>query len=190
MISTLSATSLARAQCRRPDLIEQVLVIGEHPTLSDLVVSDAKDPYRLPDRALTVALHPPSGEDHRTLVVGEHSADDDAKRRARQIASCDEVAQDLIPAPIVASYCAAPRHVPRDVLAEHRAHVLLVAAGVEAILGVVKLADQAGISMRLRHPAQYRDFRRSRCKASSLRRLTRTDLGGDRSRGSGEMVIG
>src|SRR6516225_853149 len=137
-----------------------------------------KTPTVSPGGALTVALDLPSGEDHRTLVVGEHATHHDAKRRTRQLASRDEVAQDLIPAPIVASYCAAPRHVPRDVLAEHRAHGLLVASGVEAILGVVKLADQPGISMRLRHPAQYRDLRRSTgqsvvAQETDLDRLTR-----------------
>ena len=71
-----------------------------------------------------MALHLSSGEDHGALVVGEHAAHVDAKRRARQLASREEVAQDLIPAPIVAGYRAGARHVPRDVLGEHRAHVL------------------------------------------------------------------
>src|SRR5438874_2339548 len=144
--------ALPRAGGRRPDLVERVLVIGKHPTLCDLVVGDAKDPYRLPGGGHTVALHLASGKDDRALIVGKHAAHDDAKRRLRQLASCGEVAQDLIPAPIVAGYEAAPRHVPRDVLGKHRAHVLLAASRIEAILGLVELADQLGTQMHFDVP--------------------------------------
>src|ERR1700730_13058446 len=104
---------LPQADGRGPYLIEGILIIGKHPTLGDLLISDAKDPHHLPGAGLAVALHLTSGEDHRALIVSEYAVYDDAKRRVRQLATCDEVAQDLIPAPIDASYCAAPRHVPR-----------------------------------------------------------------------------
>src|SRR5205823_11494465 len=104
MTSTVSPAALPRADGRRPDLVERVLVIRKYPTLGDLLVGDAKDPDRLPGGGLTVALHLASSKDHRALIVGEHPPHQDAKRRVRQLASCDEVAQDLIPAPVVASY--------------------------------------------------------------------------------------
>src|SRR5262245_14217529 len=120
MTSRSSATPLPRSPGPGPDLVERVLVIGKHPTLGDRAVSDAKDRHGLPGEALTVALHLASGEDHGALVVGEHAANDDAKRRVRQLASHDEVAQDVIPAHVVASDRAATRHVPHDALREHR----------------------------------------------------------------------
>ena len=168
--------ALPRAGGRRPDLVERVLVIRKHPTLGDLVVGDAKDPYRLPGRGHTVALHLASGKDDRALIVGKHAAHDDAKRRLRQLASCDEVVQDLIPAPIVASYAAAPRHVPRDVLGEHRAHVLLAASGIEAVLGVVELADQLGAQMHFESRAVSRLLRVSGQEDSLRGRLTRAEF--------------
>src|ERR1700686_877268 len=142
---------LPKAGSRGPDLVEGILVIGKYPTLGDLAIGDTKDPHHLPGAGLTVALHLASGEDHRALIVGEYAVHDDAKRPVRQLATCDEVAQDLIPASIDASYRAAPWHMPRDVLGEHRAHLPLVAPGVEAILGVVEVADQTCTQMRLRH---------------------------------------
>jgi hypothetical protein len=42
--------------------------------------------------------------------------------------------------------------VPDHVVGEHRAHWLLIASGVEAILAIVEVADQLRVRMRIRHP--------------------------------------
>src|SRR5450756_2059368 len=58
---------------RGPDLIEGVLVMGNHPALGDLAAGDTKDAHGPPPEGFTAVPHLASGEDHRTLIISEHS---------------------------------------------------------------------------------------------------------------------
>jgi hypothetical protein len=65
----------------------------------------------------------------------------DSECAVRDRASPEEVAWHLIAAAIFARDRALAGHVPREVVCEHRSCRRLLAAGVEAILVVMKVAD-------------------------------------------------
>ena len=135
----------------RPNVVEERLVVGEHPALCDPMFGDPKDGHGAPLEGFAAASTLARGEDDRALVVGEHSVDGDLECRVTQLASPEEVVQHVISAPIFIRDRALTGHMPDDVIRQHRTHGLLLAAGIELILAIMKGADQLLVRMLAGH---------------------------------------
>lgn len=123
-----------------------------HPALGDLAAGDAEDAHGSPRNDLTSMLHLAAGEDHCSLVVGEHPTNIDTERCIAQLASSRKVAQHRLAPPVVACDRAVTGHMPGHVVAEHRSDGSLLCPCIEAILLFVELAHQPRVRMTIGHP--------------------------------------
>jgi hypothetical protein len=138
----------------RPNAVEDGWVVGDHPALGYPTVLEPKDGDGPPLEALAAAVALACGEYDRALVVGEHPVDGDAECRVRQLASAEEVAQYVIPAAMFIRDRALTGHMPDDVIRQHRTRGVLLTARIEAILAVMKVADELRVWVLGEHHAR------------------------------------